>query len=997
MILTKHAGRGLASCAAALAVAVLPAVPWTAPASAATAGGPTPAVLSSSGRFVDSFTLDPSRNTDPMYGLNVGLDAREQSGTAHPVSWTRTTGVWSGTTPPKPWTAQVGNPSYPNRLVFADRTSAVMLGAPALADPTTGTYTVSTTVDPVVGDTAGSDWASLVLSRSHRSTGYVTNADVDLALTVTSSGGLALFHGGPTPFWTGQVAAGSGSFAVSLTVSTGADRKVALKVNGTDFDATAPAGVTRWPSSAYLYLGAYLGTSTERTTFGDAQGGGLTVSNVDTSASASPKTFVDTYDNAPNGTPDSGLNDDLSARQPSLVTAHYSAVSGAPGLPTEPAAGSVQVNNPAHPNVLSFPHGPAAVRLDKPATADLSGTYTAQAVLTPAVGSRTAADWASMAVSGSARNTGWVEGADVALGLRIRANGALQLFQHGTATWATEQSVTPADSYRVSIAVAAGSARQATVTVNGTSFQVQTSSQLPRDGYLYLGSHTSGGNVGTVEDLRVSMLGGLDYFGYYDIMDPEQSIDHSSEVAAWTNMNEYGAQDPSKGFLDYCAPAACVIDTAPALSDKEEGLNPNGLARLQALHDSVGSNLDKVSVIYLIDEPYTNLTEWKDHPALSAQQVQQMVDWVRAVFPGKLVQLTLDQPSVYQPTAVIPTGVDLVGFDHYCQGRAVIRTELTQLESKLTSPGQHVVLFPESLVNGLWGCGAATDATLAAANAEYRAIAAADPRVVYLEGFRWLGPEHPTSLPLTVRAQQAIGTGVVNATKTPAADSVGIYRPGSGTAASVFAEANPDGSTIGSAAFGGAGDVPLVGHWSGPGVDTIGVYHPATQTFELSGDNATATVTAKFGAPGDIPLVGDWSGQGRTTVGVYRPSTQTFLLSNDNVTTAYTIGMGNPGDLPLVGDWGGNGRTTVGVYRPSTRGFYLSNSNTEARVDHSIVFGDAGDVPIKGDWDGTGTDSIGVYRPGTRGFYGAAKDSTTVAFSAVVGDQGDTPLTGNWG
>ncbi|MFD0349842.1 hypothetical protein ACFQ0M_35080 [Kitasatospora aburaviensis] len=294
MILTQRLGRSLLAAASALALAAaLPAGLGAAPAAAAAAADgvpPVPVDLNTSRAFSDTFQQDTSRNTDPLYGLNVGLDARQALPAGkHGVSYTRVSGRWDTVAPPAPWFVQASHPDHPNKLLFTSGISGVMLGAPAIADDT-GHYTVSTVIDPVVGDTGSGDWGSLVLSRSHRSTGYVTGGDVDLGLTVTSAGKLALFHGGggETPFWTGTVAP-TAQYAVSLTVSTGADRAVTLTVNGTPFTVSAPGTVNQWPSSAFLFLGAYLSDSHRVTTFGDGAGHGLNVSNVDTSSNTSAK------------------------------------------------------------------------------------------------------------------------------------------------------------------------------------------------------------------------------------------------------------------------------------------------------------------------------------------------------------------------------------------------------------------------------------------------------------------------------------------------------------------------------------------------------------------------------------------------------------------------------------------------------------------------------------------------------------------------------------
>ncbi|MGW7586409.1 hypothetical protein ACWGKU_21005 [Kitasatospora sp. NPDC054768] len=1013
MILTQRLRRRLLAGASALALALLPAglAPTTAgattagaaPAGAAPAGdgsGPTPVDLDTTRAFADTFRLDPSQDTDPMYGLNVGIDARQSPPEKqHGISYTRVSGRWDTSVAPDQWFVQTSHPDHPNKLLFAKGVSAVMLGAPAVADGT-GHYTVSTVIDPVVGDTTSKDWGSIVLSRSHRGNGYVTGGDVDLGLTVNSRGELALFHGGggETPFWTGSVAP-TAQYAVALTVSTGADRAVTLTVNGTPFTVSAPAGVTRWPGSEFLYLGAYLSDPNRVTTFGDGAGHGLNVSRIDTSATRSAKPLVDTFDGAPNATADFGLNQDLSARQPSLISADYTAVSGVKGLALDPPAGSVQVNSPAQPNVLSFPKGTSAVRLNKPATSDVqSGAYTVHAVLTPVVGATTGQDWASLAVSNASGGTGAVDAEDVALGLRVQADGGLTLFQGGTPTALT--AVPAAGSYEVSVALRTGDKQQATVRVNGaTVFSGRTAAQLPRDGYVSLGAHHSAaGRVTTVDDLRVSMLGGLGYYGFFDIRDPNEpnyGANHAPEVAQWTNFNNYlRDQDPRLEFLDQCLPASCVIDLNQETviprspGDWQVTPNPNAAQNLLDLVQRIGPNIDKIAAVDMTDEAYSH--------GLHEDQVKTQAQQIRAAFPDKTLIMSLDRWNAEQG-APIPPEVDIVGFDYYCVGRGEIQWRLANLKTFLSSPDQHLMLFPEStneqgVADGCYS--GRTDADIAAYNAEYRAIAAQDPRVVYLQNFRWLGPDQPTKVPLTVAAQQRIGSAVVNATPTPAPASVGVYRPSDAG----FAEAAHNGRYTGRTGFGAGGDaVPLTGHWNGPGTDTIGVYHPDTSTFQLSNDNATVAATFPFGVPGDIPLVGDWSGQGRTTVGVYRPSDQYFYLSDDNSTITYRIKLGNEGWKPLVGDWDGNGTTTVGVYDPQTQTFYLNDSNRTEHPRPGVRFGNPGDIPVKGDWDGTGKETIGVYRPGDQSFYGAAENSDLVIYSKKFGNPGDVPLVGNWG
>src|SRR4051794_19304435 len=223
---------------AALSVALL-MMAWTVPAEAATGAAlSTPADLSAAGTFLDTFS--GVANTDPLYGLNVGLDAR-QTGTAK-ASYTRVSGLWNSSVPPRPWAAQVNHPAHPNRLSFLSGTAAVMLDAPVLAGPD-NSYTVATTIDPVLGSSTAADWGSLVFSRSRASDGYPSNSDVDLGFLIGASGGIQLFHAGAM-FWSGSVPAAD-SYNVSLTVSVAADRTVTMVINGTRLVVVAPDTVGR--------------------------------------------------------------------------------------------------------------------------------------------------------------------------------------------------------------------------------------------------------------------------------------------------------------------------------------------------------------------------------------------------------------------------------------------------------------------------------------------------------------------------------------------------------------------------------------------------------------------------------------------------------------------------------------------------------------------------------------------------------------------------------
>jgi hypothetical protein len=317
----------------------------------------------------------------------------------------------------------------------------------------------------------------------------------------------------------------------------------------------------------------------------------------------------------------------------------------------------------------------------------------------------------------------------------------------------------------VTITVASDRARRVTIVVNGTPFAVGTTADPPRTAYLSLGAYpTVATTVSTVDDLRVSMLGGLGYYGYFGSAHPDppnNGADHTPEVAPYTNMNQYLSL-PETGFLDRCRPESCAIYAGWVQFDQAHSpftLKPDAVAQLAALKATVGSNLDKVGAVYLLDEPYGVGRD------VSYDDLNTAVNQVRAAFPGKIVMMTLDGPSVVNSQRRIPAGIDWVGFDWYCQGHDALASTLTTLESRLESPYQRTYLMPESAP---LTCQGTDDGGIAAAQQAYVDIAAADPRVTCLLNFGWWfsasygGDMNPLAdLPLTAQTQRTLGERIV--------------------------------------------------------------------------------------------------------------------------------------------------------------------------------------------------------------------------------------------
>jgi hypothetical protein len=255
-------------------------------------------------------------------------------------------------------------------------------------------------------------------------------------------------------------------------------------------------------------------------------------------------------------------------------------------------------------------------------------------------------------------------------------------------------------------------------------------------------------------------------------------------------------------------------------------------------------------------------------------------------------------------------------------------------------------------------------------------------------------------------------------------DTVGLYAPTS--ALFSLSDSDVVGASGISFNYGPSNSqwIPLVGDWTGSGVDTVGLYNPATSTFYLRQSNAPGSPDISFsfepansswvslagGSTGSgswIPLAGDWTGSGVDTVGLYDPATSTFYLRDSNTAgsadISFSFGPANSSWIPLAGDWTGSGVDTVGLYDPATATFYLRGSNTGGLADTAFSFGPANStwIPLAGDWTGSGVDTVGLYDPATSAFYLSSSNSNTAgsadpSFSYGTGATGLVPLAGQW-
>ncbi|MHB8626230.1 MAG: hypothetical protein ACYDBJ_02180 [Aggregatilineales bacterium] len=242
---------------------------------------------------------------------------------------------------------------------------------------------------------------------------------------------------------------------------------------------------------------------------------------------------------------------------------------------------------------------------------------------------------------------------------------------------------------------------------------------------------------------------------------------------------------------------------------------------------------------------------------------------------------------------------------------------------------------------------------------------------------------------------------------TPVQDTIGVFSPSTGTF--YLRNTNTSGSADTIITFNPAHKpYPVVGDWTGFGVDTVGVFDQNNGSFSLCKVNGTVSCTNSanitqltLGDPNDQPIAGRWSQtMGHDGVGVFRPSNGLIYLKNVLNTGYgdYTMVLGIPGDVGLAGDWNGDGVDSPGVFRPSNATFYLTDQVINGSVygSYTLALGITGDSPIASDWIAQGHAGIGVFRKGQ--VY--LKDALTPGYADIsfaYGSSTDIPVAGSWG
>jgi hypothetical protein len=268
--------------------------------------------------------------------------------------------------------------------------------------------------------------------------------------------------------------------------------------------------------------------------------------------------------------------------------------------------------------------------------------------------------------------------------------------------------------------------------------------------------------------LTLPASSGLRYYGYYAARLTGDS--HLPEVAGRSNLNWVNISDVdgyASSVLNGCATGSCVVYTGNEFyscdsSGNNCALYPNYAARWQNLATAVGPYLDKITAFYLLDEP-----QWHGATPASIQTAAQLI---KSTFPGKKVMMIEAGPKVTS-ALVIPSAVDWVGFDWYCQPFTTIQQKLSTLESVTASSGQGLFLVPEDApqANCASVAGHQTDADIAAIQRQYYNLAVQNPRVIGLLNFgfwtspAWTSGSGSASLPLTVDSNERIAARILAA------------------------------------------------------------------------------------------------------------------------------------------------------------------------------------------------------------------------------------------
>jgi hypothetical protein len=192
----------------------------------------------------------------------------------------------------------------------------------------------------------------------------------------------------------------------------------------------------------------------------------------------------------------------------------------------------------------------------------------------------------------------------------------------------------------------------------------------------------------------------------------------------------------------------------------------------------------------------------------------------------------------------------------------------------------------------------------------------------------------------------------------------------------------------GSAAWGTAGDIPVLFDLDGDGHGDLGLFRPSAGTWFMKNVITGAQSAVAWGTAGDIPVPGDYVGSTADDYAVWRPSSGTWFIRDGATGASSSRQFGQWGDVPVPADYNGDGKTDLAVFRPSVGIWYYVNA--DGTGGNSVAWGTAGDIPMQGNYVSTAAADFTVFRPSTGTWY--RRTLAGAGSSRQWGTVGDLPM-----
>lgn len=249
----------------------------------------------------------------------------------------------------------------------------------------------------------------------------------------------------------------------------------------------------------------------------------------------------------------------------------------------------------------------------------------------------------------------------------------------------------------------------------------------------------------------------LKYFGHYfvdvEVDDPHDTTNKTNftdEVASSSNLAQmtayYASQDLRtriKTMNDLCVKP--FLSLQEVFFDRINAAAPSGGKRFALVSDyqsrwetfkttNAGSlEAGSVGAFYLVDEPVWNGVTFSD--------LEVVAQLVKRDFPSVPTLIVEAYPVL--DSLRVPTSIDWIGFDRYAVFKpstdASFLAQLATLKSKRSMPDQKIFLVIDDQWMPEYGQLGVTASQMGATIQDYYDLAASDPEVAGLLGYRWAG------------------------------------------------------------------------------------------------------------------------------------------------------------------------------------------------------------------------------------------------------------------